>query len=116
MQQTNESGFRLWLCNARGDQARPIGDAVSRCRWVEHYYGDLDELYGKDRLVEGDREGVEVARASPTPPTPWGMGFRPTKLARETVGVPARARAGSPRSQVPGNTPGSARHPGEDHA
>ena len=51
MQETNESGFRLWLCNARGYQPRPIGDAVSRCHRVERYYGDLDDLYGKDRLV-----------------------------------------------------------------
>ena len=47
----NESGFRLWLRNARGYQPRPITDAISRCRRVERHYGDLDDLYGNDRLV-----------------------------------------------------------------
>ena len=51
MQETNQSGFRLWLCNTRGYQPRPIKDAVSRCRRVERHYGDLDDLYDKDRLV-----------------------------------------------------------------
>ena len=56
MQEANESGFRLWLRNARGYQPRPIGDAVSRCRRVELHYDaekiiDLDDLFGNDRLV-----------------------------------------------------------------
>ena len=51
MQETNQSGFRLWLCNPRRYQPRPIKDAVSRCRRVERHYGDLDDLYDKDRLV-----------------------------------------------------------------
>ena len=51
MQETNDSGFRLWLRNVKGYQSRSIVDAVSRCRRVEGHYGDLDALYGKDRLV-----------------------------------------------------------------
>lgn len=47
----NESGFRLWLYNARSYQSRPIMDAISRCRRVERHYGDLDDHYDNDRLA-----------------------------------------------------------------
>ena len=50
MQEANEISFRRWLQDAKNYQPRPIGDAVSRCRRVEYHYGDLDDLYDKDRL------------------------------------------------------------------
>ena len=52
MQEANESDFRLWLRDSRGYQPRPIGDAISRCRRVEHHLQcDLDDLYDNNRLV-----------------------------------------------------------------
>ena len=52
MREVNESGFRQWLQNAKHYQPRPVGDAVSRCRRVERHYGDLDDFYDEDRLVD----------------------------------------------------------------
>ena len=45
------SGYRAWL-ESRGLAKSSIDTYVSDAKRVERHYGDLDELYSKDRLAE----------------------------------------------------------------
>lgn len=43
--------FRAWLCRIKGLQATTAGSRISNCERIETFEGDLDMLFGQDRLL-----------------------------------------------------------------